>query len=88
MEYDFKKALTLLAEENEKEFVEGNNDISFNKFRLPGSENENQSLPMEFDAKDIANASASGVADTVTFLLDIPQKVQTMFNKKLSDQQH
>tara|TARA_R110000737_G_scaffold282307_1_gene288948 strand:+ start:109 stop:2277 length:2169 start_codon:yes stop_codon:yes gene_type:complete len=73
--YDFKKALTLLAEENENEVLTENNSVSFRKFKLPGSENNKNELSNEIDTGDILNSVAAGVGETATFLLDLPSLI-------------
>ena len=73
--YNYKSILEKWENENPiNTNIKNPNELDRSSFVLPESETDN-SLPMEFDAKDIANASAAGVADTVTFLLDIPSMI-------------
>ena len=73
--YNYKSILEKWENENPVNTnIKNPNELDRSSFVLPESETDN-SLPMKFDAKDIANASAAGVADTVTFLLDIPSMI-------------
>ena len=74
--YNYKSILEKWENENPVNTnTKNSNELDRSSFILPESETENQSLPMEFDAKDIGESALAGAADTVTFLLDIPSMI-------------
>ena len=74
--YNYQEILEKWQNENPINVdTENPNKLDRSGFKLPESENENQSLPYKFDAKDLGESSLAGVADTVTFLLDIPSMI-------------
>jgi len=74
--YNYQEILEKWQNENPVNVdTENTNKFDRSGFKLPKSETENQSLPMEFDAKDIGESALAGAADSVTFLLDIPSMI-------------